>query len=76
MSEEKKRRTPDELKALYQAKLKALDEKNDLKAKRELLRIANVLADIAKERPAQPQIGQASTLISQAAAAIKAEIPQ
>jgi hypothetical protein len=72
----KKRATPQEQKAALEAKIKALEVRQEVLDKRLLLRFADEISALAKRRASQPTIGQAATMLSQAAAAIKAEIPQ
>ena len=76
MTESRKRRTPAEVKADLAEKIKAIDLRMEVADKQQLLRLADALSVLAKRRPIQPTIGQAATLVSQAAAAIKAAIPQ
>lgn len=72
----KVRRTNEEIKADLQAKIKALDQKQELADKQALLKLADAALALSKRRPSQPTIAQAATLLSQAAAAIKEPIPQ
>jgi hypothetical protein len=72
----KKRATPQEQKATLEAKIKALEVRQEVLDKRLLLRFADEISVLAKRRASQPTIGQAATMLSQAAAAIKVEIPQ
>jgi len=70
------RRSPEQRKLDLQAEIKAIELKGEIEDKKALLRIAGELSELAKKRTAQPTIGQAATLVTQAAAAIKADIPQ
>lgn len=72
----RKHLSPEERKAALAAQIKAIDERQDVKDKKMLILIVAWLTGLAKKRPTQPQIGQAATLVTQAVAAIKAEIPK
>ena len=80
MSEEvkpvRKRKTREEMKAALLGKVRALEERGELSDKKLLLFLADRANELAKKRPSQPQIGQAANLLSTAAGAIRASIPQ
>jgi hypothetical protein len=71
-----RRRTTAELKAYLQARLKAVDSKEEKKIKRALERLAAEVQAIAVRRPGDPKIGQAAGLLTTAAAAIQVQVPQ
>ena len=68
------RRSPEQLKAHYAARMKAVDEKQNKKDKELLLKLAGLVMEMAKRRPIQTTIGQAGTILTQAANAI--QVPQ
>ena len=73
---QKKRRTPEEVKALYIAKAAAIDAKREAKHKLELLSLADKLKAVSDARPQDKALAGCVTTIVGCANAIKAEIPQ
>jgi len=70
------RRSDADRKLILAAKIKAIELKGEIADKKALNELAEVVASISKRRPQQPTIGQAATLIAQAANAITAVLPQ
>lgn len=85
MTEEKaaaaprKRKTAEELRVMLQAKLKALDESQDIRLKRRLTDLqaqAQALVNTKAPRNLDKLVAQAASLLGQAAAELKVQVPQ
>lgn len=75
-AQQKKRRTPEELKASLLARAAAIDAKREAKHKLELLSLADKLKAISDARTADKALAGCVATIVGCANAIKADIPQ